>query len=278
MIKAKVTTVVLVGFFMISSIASADWIYYDDGNLGSWWTWNDPQHDCGWGIRVIAPDDGWVDSIATYFYLSYGDSAMFRIYGALPNNMPDSNDIRVESSNVHLYQHGWNRFSFDTTLTHMDANEMFFPFYLQLGNQYNAPYFGIDAVKDYPAYMMQLRYGEFESSWLAGDHMQRVHFVTSPGIGEWLEPGPFSKKPEVSVSSPLSGDCGTVSFSLPEPMKVSIRLYDITGRPVQDLVKGNFKKGTFVQRFSISELSSGIYIIKLEAEGHMIVVKTVVLK
>jgi len=257
MSKANVTKIALACLFMVPSIATADWIYYDDGTPRQHWVWANPNHDCGWGIRVIAPADGWVDSISTFFSEKTnpgGDSAMFRIYGALPNNMPDSSDIRMELPNVHIERWTWNKFPLDTTLTHMEANEMFFSFYLQLGDQYHTHYFTTDLYWNSPAMMLQLIYGVFRMSDIAGDHLQRVHFVTSSnGVGEWMEEKP--------VRSGLEGLAGRIR-AVPNPFTCFAKvpgheaepfaLYDISGKFV-----GTYKG----DRIGVG-LSPGIYFLR----------------
>ncbi|MFN1834428.1 T9SS type A sorting domain-containing protein [Balneola sp. MJW-20] len=57
-----------------------------------------------------------------------------------------------------------------------------------------------------------------------------------------------------------------ISFSLPQPEQVSIRVYDMLGREVATLVnQQRFGAGSHEVNFNASNLSSGIYIYRLQA-------------
>jgi hypothetical protein len=54
-----------------------------------------------------------------------------------------------------------------------------------------------------------------------------------------------------------------IKFSLQKSDFVSLKIYDITGREVANLINKNLKAGEYVYDFNASELSSGVYIYKL---------------
>ncbi|HEX3072767.1 MAG TPA: T9SS type A sorting domain-containing protein [Ignavibacteriales bacterium] len=56
-----------------------------------------------------------------------------------------------------------------------------------------------------------------------------------------------------------------ISFSLPQSGKASLKVYDMLGREVAELVNGQMEKGTHSINFNGRSLSSGVYIYRLQA-------------
>jgi hypothetical protein len=56
-----------------------------------------------------------------------------------------------------------------------------------------------------------------------------------------------------------------ISFSLPQSGKASLKVYDMLGREVTELVNGEMEKGTHSVNFNGRNLSSGIYIYRLQS-------------
>jgi hypothetical protein len=56
-----------------------------------------------------------------------------------------------------------------------------------------------------------------------------------------------------------------IKFSLQRENFVSLKIYDITGKEVANLINKNLKPGEYVMDFNATELSSGVYIYKLSA-------------
>ncbi|MCC6396254.1 MAG: T9SS type A sorting domain-containing protein, partial [Bacteroidetes bacterium] len=59
----------------------------------------------------------------------------------------------------------------------------------------------------------------------------------------------------------------TIRFDLPEASAVSIVVYDVTGREVASLVRGEYAAGTFSTTFDASRLASGVYFCRMTASG-----------
>ena len=57
----------------------------------------------------------------------------------------------------------------------------------------------------------------------------------------------------------------TLEFSLPEAARVVLKVYDIAGREVADLVNRSYEAGQFKAVFDASSLPTGIYLARLEA-------------
>jgi hypothetical protein len=70
----------------------------------------------------------------------------------------------------------------------------------------------------------------------------------------------------------------TLTFSLPEAVKVALNVYDVQGRLVAALVNGFREAGNHQVTFYGSNLVSGVYLYTLKAGGHMAKGKMVLLK
>lgn len=58
-----------------------------------------------------------------------------------------------------------------------------------------------------------------------------------------------------------------INFSLPFDGKVNIELYDMTGRKVMSILNENVSAGNYTRSISASDLSSGVYIYRLNFSG-----------
>ncbi|MEK9136742.1 MAG: T9SS type A sorting domain-containing protein, partial [Bacteroidota bacterium] len=78
----------------------------------------------------------------------------------------------------------------------------------------------------------------------------------------------------------------TISFSLPEQEKVTLRIYDVLGREVRTLVDETLPRGEYQTQFDVrqtdsgqaGELSSGVYFYRLTAGGYVATKKMSVVK
>ena len=57
----------------------------------------------------------------------------------------------------------------------------------------------------------------------------------------------------------------TISFSIPERSFVTLKIYDILGREVAELVNEEFETGNFEKTFEAGTISSGVYIYRISA-------------
>jgi len=70
----------------------------------------------------------------------------------------------------------------------------------------------------------------------------------------------------------------TISFVLPEDGYVTLKVYDLLGRAVAELVNGTMKAGSHETMFDASKLPSGVYFYKLDFGGKSISKKFVLTK
>ncbi|MDZ7288765.1 MAG: T9SS type A sorting domain-containing protein [candidate division KSB1 bacterium] len=70
----------------------------------------------------------------------------------------------------------------------------------------------------------------------------------------------------------------TIEFALPRKSEVSLVVYDLSGRVVAELARGNFNAGFYKVDFDAANLVSGIYCYKLKAGNFVSVKKLMLLK
>jgi hypothetical protein len=125
----------------------------------------------------------------------------------------------------------------------------------------------------------------FEFSGLNGVTVSEVSLVDSImkffGIsaGSWeKEHPPLSRHVTFLCNpNPLFGE-GRIIYSLRRKCQVTIELYDVMGRHLRDIHHTVRKPGTYSENFDVSDLASGIYYIRFNADKMFCTRKIVVLK
>lgn len=69
-----------------------------------------------------------------------------------------------------------------------------------------------------------------------------------------------------------------IKFSVSKPGLVKLRVFDISGREIAELVNQNMNSGSYNYDFNASHLSSGVYFYRLETEGYSNVRKMILVK
>jgi len=107
-----------------------------------------------------------------------------------------------------------------------------------------------------------------------------LYFMQAPGVRNFLQAiipelaavstadqiEPVSSLQLRSYPNPFNPST-TVSFSLPTPGEISLELYNLKGQKLRELCAGQYKAGKHQISFSATELSSGVYILSLQAGG-----------
>lgn len=70
----------------------------------------------------------------------------------------------------------------------------------------------------------------------------------------------------------------SIPFTLPERSEVDIRIYDLRGQEVAHLIRGTLEAGYHVTRWNASQVASGLYLVKMNANDISITRKVTVLK
>ena len=72
----------------------------------------------------------------------------------------------------------------------------------------------------------------------------------------------------VLSKSPFDGlQTWRINYSLQNASHVTLKVFDMTGREITTLVNGRMNAGAHTVTFNASNLSSGVYIYALEANG-----------
>ncbi len=121
----------------------------------------------------------------------------------------------------------------------------------------------------------------------------RVKAFNSAGWGDFSEARTFStlfvgvNDDEIEIPSSFSleqnypnpfNPATTISYSLPQESQVSLKIYDMMGREVVELVSGRQAAGSYNIEFDASSLASGTYFYKLTADEFISVKKMILLK
>ena len=69
-----------------------------------------------------------------------------------------------------------------------------------------------------------------------------------------------------------------ISYTIPERSNVSLKIFDLLGSEVAELVKGEIEAGSYIIEFNASTLPSGIYFYKLQAGDFVETKKMVLMK
>lgn len=69
-----------------------------------------------------------------------------------------------------------------------------------------------------------------------------------------------------------------IQYSIPKDGEISVKVFDVTGRKVKDLYSGFRKAGTYTETFNGINLASGIYFLRVENLGNVVVQKLSLIK
>ena len=126
-------------------------------------------------------------------------------------------------------------------------------------------------------------YSFIDDNILSGKYAYRLKQIDNDGTYE------FSKVIEIDVDAPLGYELSqnypnpfnpttTIKFSLPEAANVKLSLYNIIGETVALLVNEFKEAGVHTINFNASDLNSGIYFYKLEADNFVKIRKMSLIK
>ena len=87
--------------------------------------------------------------------------------------------------------------------------------------------------------------------------------IRNPGFNFDISPNPFNKLTTIHYTVPISG-------------KVSVKLYNASGRLIKTLVHDNLNAGTYAMNLSADKLAKGVYFVKYESDTNKSEVKLIV--
>ena len=106
-----------------------------------------------------------------------------------------------------------------------------------------------------------------------------VHFFGRAGVKEKISSNNKPIRFFLSQNTPNpSSRFATVRFAIPQDTHVSLRVYDVTGRMVKEILNKRMKKGIYSVRLKTAVLSAGIYFYRLTSLAHTKTKKMIVLK
>ncbi len=115
-----------------------------------------------------------------------------------------------------------------------------------------------------------------ESAYLVGCRINGVNYGTLDTLGE-NQAIPSKYILYQNYPNPFN-PATNISFSIPEKLFVTLKVYNILGKEVANLINGYREKRNYSVRFDRSRLSSGTYIHKLTAGYKTIVKKMLLIK
>ncbi len=93
--------------------------------------------------------------------------------------------------------------------------------------------------------------------------VQERAWLATPGLGLSVAPDPCTGRT-------------LVSYSVPRACILKLELYDVSGRKVAGLVQGNAQPGRSSLKLQVSDLSRGVYLLRLDAGNERLIRKLVV--
>ena len=88
---------------------------------------------------------------------------------------------------------------------------------------------------------------------------------------------PLSYSLEQNYPNPFN-PATTIRYSVPKDGNVKLTVYNVIGQKIAEPVNREVKAGTYEVSFDASQLTSGVYLYKMETEGYTIVRKMMLLK
>jgi photosystem II stability/assembly factor-like uncharacterized protein len=117
-----------------------------------------------------------------------------------------------------------------------------------------------------------------DSAWACGSIQGIYKWAMAPqGVVEWKNEIPTTYTLSQNYPNPFN-PVTTIKFGIPKAGKVSLKVYDITGRLVSALINdAPLNAGTVTYRFDGSNLASGVYFYSLIVDNNKIDTKKMVL-
>jgi YVTN family beta-propeller protein len=91
-----------------------------------------------------------------------------------------------------------------------------------------------------------------------------IKCVKQGGVKEKILP----KYLYLNIYPNLTTDQIKIEYFVPQKSKISLKIYDVTGRMIRVLIDGEIEKGRHTNVFNLEELSNGIYFVVLQNEDY----------
>ncbi len=114
--------------------------------------------------------------------------------------------------------------------------------------------------------LMSVTFRDENNGWIVGDSSIILH--TTTGGQTWVEEQRstvFPRNLQLSPNYPNPFNSSTtISYSLPQPCNVDLRVFDLQGREISTLEQGYRRAGNYKLNFDGKQLSSGTYFLRLQ--------------
>jgi len=110
------------------------------------------------------------------------------------------------------------------------------------------------------------------------DESDGIFSITSTGINEITSPNRVAMTLGVKVYPSPAKSLSVIHYTLPVESKISLQLYDISGRLIKTLVDVHKKPGNYSLTLNSRTLSAGVYFLSLETEEKRIIERIVIIK
>ena len=112
---------------------------------------------------------------------------------------------------------------------------------------------------------------------ITGDDFTVISLTADPGIHEDLETLAMECKFLQIHPNPARGNL-KIRFNSPDEQKVTIKLYDVTGRLINEIFNGKTKIGMNEMPIMAENYAAGIYFVRIETDKEIITEKFIMLK
>jgi CubicO group peptidase (beta-lactamase class C family) len=106
-------------------------------------------------------------------------------------------------------------------------------------------------------------------------------FTTESALIQNAEPSPETNEAfgnNLRITPNPVSSSALISFSLSQPGKVSLRVYDLNGKLVSTMAEGSMNEGVHQLRWETKNIASGIYFLKMQTAGIIQTKKLIVVK
>lgn len=218
------------------------------------------------GYRSNGDHLGWL----TIKYRQDGDTVWSRRYNSEHNQNETASAIALDSSGVYI---AGTRYNGDNT-------DLFIIKYGHGGDSlwaidYNSPYDSSDgiggiAVDDSAIYVTGCSFNGTDYDFVT------IKYNKYPEVGK--EEQKLVNKTSLNVLQNPIMKSGLLSYAVPSETRVSLKIYDITGKVVKTLVNGTKEPGNYEVGFDAGGLADGVYFVELRVGYCKINKKLVLLK
>jgi len=258
----------------INLIDTTDWWRYDE----------DPQQI--FGTSWIGAGSGWGARFVPLFYPATVESigVFFVVSGSIqPGNAkisvcdidPSTGLPGEELWSTTQYVSSSNFYVFNPNIT-IDSLG-FFVTVIQLSE--NGPGMGLDTNKP-----VSREFYEYTGTWAPNRDKELEDpyiraFITMPNVNLKEKAGNLVYGGLMSISgTTIKGNVLKITYAVPYVSDVKIKLYDISGRLVKNMISRKVQKGIHSAKIDVSSLVSGVYILRFEAGKFKQVRKIVIMK